>query len=280
MPRKNRIIQYGVAGPPLLLSIVIPTKNSGKTLKQCLDSIKTQTYRDYELIIVDGHSRDGTIEIAKQFTDKIFTRGVTLPAARNFGFSNAKGGVFVSIDSDQILEEKVLEEIAAGISGHGALIIPEVGYGSNFMSRCKDLEKRCYLEDPVIEAARAFTREAFEAVEGYDPTLHFGEDWDIHLRIKERFTIGRVASRMLHSTEHLSLQSDLKKAYLYGKSLPRYMDKNHHHSRQWGDPKRHFFIRHFRKLIKEPKYAFGLTVIKLMEYAAGLAGFISVKLAR
>jgi len=55
-----------------LVSITIPTLDSEKTLKITLESIKNQTFQDYEIIIVDSGSKDKTLEIAKQYTSKIY----------------------------------------------------------------------------------------------------------------------------------------------------------------------------------------------------------------
>lgn len=263
-----------------LVSITIPTRNSEKTLRECLDSIAGQTYGNYEIIIVDGHSTDSTIEIAKQYTDKIHKCSSSLPAARNLGFSKAKGPILISIDSDMILEKNLLEETAGKINGSSALIFPEIGYGKNFLSRCKDLEKRCYIGDDVMESARAFSREAFDAVNGYNEKLHFGEDRDIHIRIAEKFPIGRTSSRILHNTQHLSFLSNLKKSYYYGKSIPRYFEKNESETREWFSPGRKLFISYYPTLMRSPLYAAGLLFIKGLEYTAGLMGFISAKLSR
>jgi len=263
-----------------MISIVIPTKNSAKTLEKCLESIASQTFRDYELIIVDGNSKDSTEKIARRFTDMVFVSSASLPASRNLGFSEAKGEIFLSIDSDMILEPDVLKQIAQGMDTHGALIVPEVGYGTDFLSRCKDLEKRCYIGDSLIEASRAFARPAFGSAGGYDPNLHFGEDWDLHLRISKKHSVGRIQARILHNTQDLSLPADLKKAYIYGKSLPGYLAKDHAQSREWLNPKSAFFVRHFSKLCQEPILAIGITFIKSMEYCAGILGYMSARLER
>ena len=259
------------------ITVVIPTKNSGKTLQLCLDSIRDQTYKNYELIVVDGGSTDGTIELAKKYTKKVFVSRHGRSEARNFGFSKADGEIFISIDSDMILEPDVFGEAAGNMGEHGGLIIPEIGYGKDFVSKCKDLEKRCYIGDEIIESSRVFSREAFKAVGGYDTNLVFGEDWDIHSRIKEKFSIGRIDSRMLHNTANLDFIEDLRKAYLYGNTLPRYFAKGHSQAKEWKKPSKFFFIRHFSKLKREPFHTAGLVVIKGMEYTAGLAGFVSAK---
>ncbi|MBU0532695.1 FkbM family methyltransferase [Patescibacteria group bacterium] len=261
-----------------LISIVIPTKNSAETLGPCLHSIKAQTYRNYELIIVDAFSTDNTPQLARKFTDKFFTSKHGRSGARNFGFSKAKGSIFLSIDSDMILEKNLLIDITMNMNKHGGLILPEIGYGNDFISKCKDLEKRCYITDETIESTRAFSQKAFESVGGYDTNLVFGEDWDIHSRIKSNFTIGRTKSKILHNTVRISLLSNFKKAYLYGKTLPKYIEKSHLQTKKWFDLRNIFFLRHFSKLKKEPTHAVGLFFIKTMEYLCAFLGFCVFKL--
>jgi glycosyltransferase involved in cell wall biosynthesis len=260
-----------------MISIVIPTKNSAKTLRQCLESIKNQTYRDYELIIVDAFSDDDTEKIARGYADKFFSSDAGMSAARNLGFSKAEGNIFISLDSDMIVEEDVLKEVDESMGGHGGLIIPEVGYGRDYVSRCKDLEKRCYLGDEYIESARAFSAEAFNALKGYDEELLFGEDSEFHSRLKLKYSIGRTDSKLLHNTEHMNFISNLKKAYHYGRSLPKYFARKHVR-REHFSPKKMFFVRHFSKLINEPLNAIGLFAIKSMEYSAGFIGYVSAKM--
>ena len=260
-------------GKPLI-SVVIPTKNSASTLGLCLASLDSQSFRDFELIIVDAFSTDETKEIAERSIARYFTCGASLTAARNQGFSKAKGRIFVSIDSDMILENSVLGDIAKNIPENDALIIPEIGYGTNFLSRCKDLEKRCYIGDGVIESSRAFSRETFEEIGGYDPNLHFGEDWDLQQRLIPGRKIGRTSAQVMHNTQNLSIVHDLRKAYVYGKTLHNYLAKRNRQSADWLSPGNFFFIKHFDKISREPMHALGLVMIKGLEYSAGLMGFV------
>ncbi|MCX6774217.1 MAG: glycosyltransferase [Candidatus Micrarchaeota archaeon] len=258
-----------------LISIVIPTKNSGINLGNCLESIKKQGYGNCEVIIVDGFSTDNTREVAESFGAEYFASSEGLAGARNLGFSKANGSIFVSIDSDMILSPNVLGEIASSIGKYDALIIPEVGIGSDFISRCKDLEKRCYLNDEVAESVRAFRRESFDAVGGYDPNLFFGEDADFNSRIKARFSVGRISARIMHDARHTSLSKDLKKAYIYGHTLRSYLAKKSVQSSKWMAPGNIFFIKHFRKLAREPVEGLGISMIRFAEYSAGLLGYLS-----
>jgi probable beta-1,3-galactosyltransferase len=55
-----------------LVSVIIPTYNSSRTLEKCLKSIKNQTYKNIEIIVVDNNSIDNTKEIAKKYTGKVY----------------------------------------------------------------------------------------------------------------------------------------------------------------------------------------------------------------
>ncbi len=89
------------------LSIIIPTLNAAKVLETCLNSIKKQTFIDYEILIVDGGSTDNTLKIAKKFKCKeIYNPLKTAEAAKALGLKNAIGKFIALIDSDNILPEK------------------------------------------------------------------------------------------------------------------------------------------------------------------------------
>ena len=88
------------------ISIVIPTYNSAKTLPACLESIREQDYPvdKVEIIIADAGSSDGTVEIARRFTDKIYCNSLKTEKAVGVRFS--RGEVVGLIDSDNILPER------------------------------------------------------------------------------------------------------------------------------------------------------------------------------
>ena len=96
-------------------SVVIPVYNKEKYLKQTLDSVLNQTMHDYEVIIVDDCSTDGSVEIAKKYeTDKRFhvytkiNEGVS--ATRNYGIRKAKGDYVCFLDADDLWLDTYLEE--------------------------------------------------------------------------------------------------------------------------------------------------------------------------
>jgi glycosyltransferase involved in cell wall biosynthesis len=72
-----------------LVSIIIPTKNSAEFLEQCLISIKNQSYKNIEIIVVDNFSKDSTREIAKRYGATIYLKGPERSAQRNYAAKKA-----------------------------------------------------------------------------------------------------------------------------------------------------------------------------------------------
>ena len=93
-----------------LVSVIIPTKNSAKTLEKCLQSVKNQSYPNIEVIVIDNNSIDKTKEIAKKYTIMVFNKGPERSAQVNFGGRQARGKYLYRVDSDFIIEKDVVQE--------------------------------------------------------------------------------------------------------------------------------------------------------------------------
>ena len=104
-----------------MVSIIIPVYNCEKYIEKCINSIINQTYKDFEVIIVDDGSIDNSIEICNKLikTDKRFkitrqtNKGVS--CARNLGLELAKGEYITFIDSDEWVENTFIECLLKGI---------------------------------------------------------------------------------------------------------------------------------------------------------------------
>jgi|ETNmetMinimDraft_2_1059921.scaffolds.fasta_scaffold06463_2 glycosyltransferase involved in cell wall biosynthesis len=97
-----------------MLSIIIPTLNEEKYLPKLLDSLKKQTYTDFEMIVADHHSSDATKSIAKAAGCRIVEGG--LPAqGRATGAKVAAGELFFFVDADCVLRDDYLERALAEI---------------------------------------------------------------------------------------------------------------------------------------------------------------------
>lgn len=96
------------------ISVVIPALNEEKYLHRCLSSLVCQSPKEaVEIIVVDGGSRDRTIEVAKEYAHKVLVEPARpVGAARNVGAKEAEGEILAFIDADTIASEEWLEEIA------------------------------------------------------------------------------------------------------------------------------------------------------------------------
>src|SRR3989344_2359857 len=174
----------------LLVSIVIPAYNEEKVVKNLLVSIKQQSYPKIEVIVIDDSSTDGTFQVARGFTSRVFTRKhAERSAQRNFGARKAKGKYLLFLDADMELSKSVVKECVEAIENDknvGAIVIPEKSLATNFWEAVKAFERSFYnLEgDTFVEAPRFFRRSVFVKVGGYDETITGPEDWDLPETIK------------------------------------------------------------------------------------------------
>lgn len=178
-----------------LVSVVVTTKNEKYNICNCLESIKAQTWQNIEIIVVDNNSTDNTQSIAREYTDKVFTKGPERSAQRNYGMiEKAQGDYALYIDADMILSHLLIEACIRHIreTHTVALHIPEIVLGKLYFSKVRRFERRFYNGTP-IDGARFFQRSVFVQVGGFDEALFVkgsGEDWDIDKLVKQVGHIG------------------------------------------------------------------------------------------
>lgn len=101
-----------------MISVVIPAYNAAKTILRCVESLLSQTYKDWELIIIDDGSTDNTIDVCQSFQDKriqvYYKLNGGVSSARNYGLTYAKGEYVAFVDADDYLESMYLEHLYQG----------------------------------------------------------------------------------------------------------------------------------------------------------------------
>ncbi len=213
------------AGPSV--AVVVPTKNSGRTLAACLRSVVDQTAPASEIVVVDNGSEDDTVAIARASGARIAVAGPERSAQRNHGWRHTSADAVFFVDSDMVLEPTVLAE-ARSILGRddavGALVVPERAFGTGFLSRCRALEKEMYLANPAVEAARIFRRDALTAVGGYDEALTACEDWDLADRVTAAgWGTARTSAQVWHDEGRVRLRACFAKKRYYGAWYRHYL---------------------------------------------------------
>ncbi len=264
-----------------LVSVVIPTYNSEKTLPKCLESIKNQTYNTVEIIIVDNFSSDATRGIAGKQGAMVVESNAIRSKARNIGMQQSKGYFILSIDSDMELTERVIEDCITTFQLDeiaGGIIIPEKSIGSNFLVEIRDFERSFYA-DTKIESARFFRKDLVEKVRGYEEDVVFFEESTLPQKIEKLgFNVrARIKSEILHH-ENISLQKWLKKKYYYGKTAHKYKEKfNQYASKQISIFYRFSIFLRNKRFYSKPSLALGVLILKLLEYSVAGLGYVAGK---
>jgi glycosyltransferase involved in cell wall biosynthesis len=216
--------------PSPLVSIVIPTRNSEKTLPHCLKSIKRQTYRNIEVIVVDNNSTDRTVEIAESYGARVYIKGPERSAQKNYGALKARGELLYFIDADFVLHPRTVEESVELIKqGYDAVIVLNVSYPKpSIVAKARFYERLSYYGSGVYEAARFMKKSLFMKVRGFDEKLYANEDYDLHQRlVKTGARIARTRQSFeIHIGEPRSVKEFIIKNLYYGPSIRNYVKKN------------------------------------------------------
>lgn len=256
------------------VSVIIPTRNSARTIQRCLESIKDQTYKNLEIFIIDNFSSDRTAKIASMFSPNILLLEGERTKAKNLGISKAKGEFLLFIDSDMILQPKVVEECVRIWSANrkiGAIIIPERSIGSGFWVNVRDFERTLY-EGTKIESPRFFVKKFVSQTGGFDEDVIAYEESTLPQKLEANgFEVNaRTNSLILHDEECFNLNKWLGKKRYGGETGTIY-------SRKYGKyAKMQFSISYrariflengkWKILIRHPILSAGLFILKALEY--------------
>ncbi len=265
-----------------LVSIVIPTKNAERYFERCLKSIKEQTYKNIEIIIVDNYSNDATLKIARRFTNKIYQKGPERTAQTNFGAEIAKGKYVYRVDPDFILEKNVVKQAVEKCEKEnlGAVAIHNTSDPSvSFWAKVRKFERDMYIDDNLIVGARFYKKEAWRKIGGYNENIIL-DDYDFHNRLIKHYKWGRIKAKEHHLGEPKDIATIFKKSYFYGKQVPPYLKKYPLRGFNQSHPLKVSYIRHWDSFIFHPILAFGFLIMIFVKYLGGLLGIVSTILGR
>ncbi len=179
-----------------MISVIIPAYNQEKNLKNCLESLIKQDFKNFEIILVNDGSTDKTLEIAEKFSDKIKNLGINYqiinqknkgaPAARNRGFAESKGEFVIFCDADAILRKNCLAEMIKALENN-----PLAGYtySSHYwgkkLFRLWPFDREKLRQIPYIHSTSLMRREVFPS-DGWDEKIKRLQDWDLWLTISKQ----------------------------------------------------------------------------------------------
>ena len=182
------------------VSVIIPTYNRAGLLPRAVNSVLAQTYRDYEIIIVDDCSTDDTQDVIRRFADahvRAFrhSENSTGANARNTGIANARGEYVAFLDDDDEYMPDALEGLVALMDDSPA----EVGYGYGLLAlvnqstgqseRISIIRNGDQRDDVLAQSIPTSTvpmivrRSALKEIGGFNPNLTIGDDLDLVTRM-------------------------------------------------------------------------------------------------
>jgi len=178
------------------ISVIIPCYNQGQFLDEAVDSVLSQTFQDFEIIVVNDGSTDPlTNELLADYRkDKVrvlTTANQGLAAARNNGISQASGTYILPLDADDRIGPHYLEKAVVKLESDPAVGIV---YCQARLFGAVETEWNLpeyslaeMLQDNIIFCTAMFRRRDWERVGGYDPGMIYGwEDYDFWLSLIEK----------------------------------------------------------------------------------------------
>ncbi len=188
--------------PLIRVSIIIPCFNRQDLLGATLDSVRAQTFGDWEAIIVDDHSQDNSVQVAQSYAQsdgriRVVSRQGQRKGGnvcRNEGLALARGDYVIFLDSDDLLSEECLEHRVAAMN-----LAPDCGFGVfqtelftqtigdrgllwNAFLNANDLHRFLSLDTVWLVTAPIWRKPTLEKLGGFDEEVLSFQDWELHTR--------------------------------------------------------------------------------------------------
>jgi len=177
-----------------LISIVVPSLNEEKYIETTLKTLRNQDFKGkFEIIVVDGMSKDNTVKIAKKYADKVIVlkkRGIG--AARNAGAKAANAKILLFVDADTIPLYNALTEVSKkfqkkNIVGTGFPVVALSPHFKDFiiywMYNIFMKTSIKYGNSQIPGICCAYRKDVFEKIGGFDENIETWEDYDLSSRI-------------------------------------------------------------------------------------------------
>jgi glycosyltransferase involved in cell wall biosynthesis len=182
------------------VSIITPSFNHARYIEATIRSVLDQGYPDLQYIVMDGGSTDGTVEILKKYQDRltwVSEKDNGQADAIRKGFAKATGDVIAWLNSDDVYKPGCIEAAVTYLADHPdiALVYGDAEFiraDGSPLCPCANPEpfsrhRLRHYSDYIVQPSSFFRREAYEAVGGVDPSLHWAMDYDLWLKLADRY---------------------------------------------------------------------------------------------
>ena len=182
-----------------LVTVVTPSFNQGRFIRDTIESVLAQDYPNVEYIIIDGASTDDTASVCAEYADRLTfisekDRGQS--DAINKGFAMARGEIVAWLNSDDVFLPGAIGHVVSAflrepdlgaVYGEGYQIDIDGNVKQRFsVTEPFNLWKLVYMSDYILQQTVFFRRDVFDEIGLLDRDLHYGMDWEILMRIGKR----------------------------------------------------------------------------------------------
>ncbi len=219
-PRDNVVPEVELGEKDPIVSVIIPVYNRDKFLPLAINSVLKNTLQDFEIIVIDNASTDGSRAVAEEYASndsriKSIVSDVNLIArALNMGVKAARGRYIAQLDSDDEYTTRTLEKMVEHLENH-----PKCGLAISYYE-LMDEKGKILDEFGVIEhleyninnimrvdgagAVRVWRKNAILEFGGFNETdfPNYGEDYDLVLKVGEKYDVDRVHSSLYRYRRH------------------------------------------------------------------------------
>lgn len=236
----NTTDDYVIVDPPLdtfmahsitsvnlpIVSFCIPTLNNERTIGHCLQSIASQAYPNKEIVIVDGGSSDGTVNVAEKYTSEIFFDEGTLGSATQTAIDHSVGEIIAIFDDDIVITHSdwLLNAVQYFNYSDKVSTVWPFQVAPPFASWTTRLHTNMYrviIQDRILKRRGVvgggnslIRRQCIESIGGIDRSIHWGLDFDWAKKFMNKgFQVVLIKDALYHNTM-ISIPELAKKQFI------------------------------------------------------------------
>ena len=205
---------FPISSKKPILTVYITNHNYGNFLEQCIQSILAQTFKDYELLIIDDGSEDHSKDIitkyeAERKVQAIFQRRKGLPVSNNIALKLARGNYIMRLDADDYLDENALSIMIGTIERYPQAdmvfsdyyLVDSEGNVTDVVRR-HNFDNVRLLDQPAHGACTVIRKSSLKAVGGYDESFKCQDGFDLWLRFTKQYKVRNVNLPLFYYRKH------------------------------------------------------------------------------
>jgi glycosyltransferase involved in cell wall biosynthesis len=201
------------------ISVVLPVYNGGVFLSKAIESILNQTYADFEFIIINDGSKDGSKELIDLYAAQdnriiaVHQENAGLVASLNRGVALAKAPLIARMDADDIAFPERFAKQFAYLQQHPDVVVLGTSirlidenekpiYDMRYPVRAKEVAKSMFRTNPMAHPTVMMRTDIVREAGGYNPLYQYNEDYDLWLRLSEKYKLANLPDIYLLYRQH------------------------------------------------------------------------------